>query len=101
MDCAGDDVSWCKLSPRIVARHEGIAIDGPEDSTLSTNCLRDEERPPIRVIQCCGMELDEFHICHGRTCAPGHCDTVARGNRWVRGVAIDLTAATGREQDSL
>ena len=45
------------------------------------------------MLQTCGVELHEFHVCHAATSTPRHCNAVATRPVRVTGVKVNFTRA--------
>jgi hypothetical protein len=101
VDRARDDVSWRQFRARVVARHKRIAAARAEDASFSTHGLGNEERATLGMVERGWVELDELHV--GDRCAqpPGHGDAVPGRGRWVRRMAVNLSASSRGEKDSL
>ena len=85
IDGARHNVTRRQLCTLIMPRHEPLTRGGAcaggqfQQCALATQCLADQERFRVGVIQASRMELNEFHIGNPAAGARCHGDTVAGG----------------------
>ncbi len=93
----GDNIPWSQGLPFVISLHELFAITRAKDPAETAYCLRYQETRAARIEQCRGMKLNKFHV--GDFCSRPirHCHTIARRNRWIRGMQVDLTETAGGE----
>ena len=71
-----------------------------EDGSEATQRFGDEEGAVAGDGECSGVELHELHVTNGRSRTYGHRDPVARRNRWIRGLSVQLAStAAGKDHD--
>jgi hypothetical protein len=77
----------------MVGVHERRPVAPAEDGALAAHRLADQEGALARRVERRGVELDELHVRHLRPRPVRHRHPVARRDRRVGGVAVDLAAA--------
>ena len=100
VDGAGHHVARGQFGARVVVEHEARAAGrgGQQQSAaFAPHRLADEEGLFVRVVQACGVELDELHVRHAAACTPGGGNAVARGGVGVGGVQVHLACAARRQ----
>ncbi len=97
-DRSRDEIARREISCRLVALDETFTLLIHQPGPLTAQCLRQQEPRGTRHIERSRMKLNELEISDVCTCLERHRNPIARGNRGVRRLAIDLTCATGCDQ---
>ncbi len=105
IDGAGNDVSRCEGASRVVIVDEGVAFFIDKDGAFASDGFGDEKGAGFGasgggVVEAGGVELNEFHVGDGGSCAPGHGEAVAGGGVGVGGVEVGFAASSGGEDDA-
>ena len=75
--------------------HKLLAVKVSQHCSVAAHSLRDEERRAVAgIVECCGVELYEFHVADCAFGAIDHCDAVACGNKRVGSGLVDCPYAT-------
>ena len=97
IDCARHYIAGGQRATRVISRHEILAPGITQDSPFAADCFRNQKRTLFGVEEAGGMELNKFHVRDGDSGAPCHGHPVARRNRRIRGVEINLPASPGSQ----
>src|SRR5207244_12088239 len=93
IDCARHYIARGQRATRVISRHEILAPGITQDSPFAADCFRHQKRTLFGVEEAGGMELNRFQVRDGDSRAPCHGHPVARRNRWIHGVEINLPAS--------
>ena len=97
IDGTSHNVTGSQRQALVVLLHEGLAVGQLQDAAVAAHGLGDEVGGVclVGIVQHRGVELYEFHVCHGTLGTINHGDAVACGNDGVGGGHIYCSAAAG------
>ena len=96
---ARDPVARRQVAGFFVAADERLAVRVDQPRPFPTQRLGQQKPRLPRDFQRRRMKLHELQIRHRGSGAKSHRDAVTGGDRRIRGLAIDLTRAAGRQQN--
>ena len=94
------DVARCKRQALVIFLHEFLTVGQSQDTTVTSHCFSNQVggMTLCRIVECCGMELYEFHITDLTLCTVYHSDTVTCCYIGVGGSGIYGTGSSGCNQ---
>ncbi len=98
LDRARHPVAGRQIAGRIRALHERLARVVDEPGAFATKRLGQQEPRLPGHLERRRMKLHELEIAHRRASPIRHGDTVAGRDERIRGLAVDVPGAAGREQ---
>ena len=98
VDGASHDVAGGQVLHRVLMLHEGVARLVAEQGALAPECLADQVRLGLGVVQAGGVELEELHVGERGACPVRHRHPVSRRDVGIAGVQVDLARPSGGEE---
>ena len=95
---AGNDVARGKLPRFVVARHEALELDVPQQAALAAQRLAEQKSRRALDVKRGGVELDKLHVGKIRARAIRHGHAVSAGNGRIRGFFVNLPEPAGGQQ---
>ena len=92
---SGHNISRGKFAAFVKALHEALTVGQAQNTALTADGLGNQKRTRVGVVQACGVELVELHVCDATACTPCHGDAVASRAVRVAGVQIDFAGTPG------
>src|SRR5690606_38706094 len=83
VDCACDNIAWCKFGALVKTQHKAFAIGQTQISPFAAHCFSDQEGARLWMIEAGRMELVKFPVSHPAVGTIGHGNAVTRGNIWI------------------
>ena len=101
IDRTRHDIAWRERPARMHACRKIVAFAIAQHSAFAAHSLGDQKRGRLRMKEAGRMKLHEFHVGDDGAGAPGHRHAVARRDRGVGRIEINLPATAGREDQSI
>ena len=99
VDRSRNDVTRRESAPAVVFVHELVPVRIHELRALAAYRFTNKERLRLRMVEACGMELDEFHVLDRHPGPPRHGHPVAGGDVRVARVEIHFAAPARRHHN--